>query len=176
MQFLSKPKETCKADVVDCYYLAICDDSPLKTLHKLIFFSSHFTLLSKTCLIPSVLLHLIKQFKKETQRTKQTLSKNQWHLRCCGSTLISHLKTAAYLAVQLHRSKCWPNYSITPSFMVSMAARCIFPRDAAWRNECLINHHPGNNTPSSLCRMCQTLTRTLGEISLPVQPQPLIWT
>ena len=95
---------------------------------------------------------------------------------CRRSAIISHLKTVAYLAVQLHRSKRWPNYSITPSLMVSMAARCIFPRDAPWRNECLINHHPGNNTPSSLCRMCQTLTRTLGEISLPVQPQPLIWT
>lgn len=56
--------------------------------------------------------------------------------------------------------------------MVSMAARRISPQDAAWRNECLINHHPGNNTPPSLCRMCQTLTRTLGEISLPLPPSP----
>lgn len=92
----------------------------------------------------------------------------------CGSTIISHLTTVSYLAVQQDRSKRRPNYSITPSLMVSMAAQCIFPRDAPWRNECLINHHPGNNTPSSLCRMCQTLTRTQGEISLPVQPQPLI--
>ena len=94
----------------------------------------------------------------------------------CGFAIISHLKTVTYLAVRLWRPKRRPNYSITPSLMVSMAALCIFPRDAPWRNECLINHHPGNNTPSSLCRMCQALTRTLGEIFLPVQPQPLIWT
>lgn len=113
-------------------------------------------------------VHLMK-----TNLKRNTVGKPLLKIFSC--TIISHLKTVAYLAVQLHHSKHWPNYSITPILMVSMTARCIFPWDAPWRNECLINHHPGNNTPSSLCRMCQTLTRTLGEIFLPVQPQPLIW-
>ena len=152
----------------------VCSPSHTNYLHELIFFS----FVTSFCWLQLVSYPLcLSLFDHNKSKRNRTGRKPLSHLLCCGgSTIISHLKTVAYLAVQLHRSKRWPNYSITPSLMVSMAARCIFPRDAPWRNECLINHHPGNNTPSSLCRMCQTLTRTLGEISLPVQPQPLIWT
>lgn len=163
-----------KVDSVGCRCLAARRDRCLCFAHPATHFCFSIILFMTVSVISPTRLEKNPQRNHMARKTAPEI----WAASSprCGFAIISHLKTVTYLAVRLRRPKRRPNYSITPSLMVSMAALCIFPRDAPWRNECLINHHPGNNTPSSLCRMCQTLTRTLGEIFLPVQPQPLIWT